>query len=95
VEVEFTNRGFGIIKFKDHNQRECSLQQSSAIGDREDSYDRPGSSFVWLGVDKAPEELGYRMHLDHKQVEELINRLSNWLETGSFYYEEETIEPRH
>lgn len=46
-----TNRGFDLVQFKDANGKDCSLQCSSAIGDHDDSFDRPGSSFVWLGVD--------------------------------------------
>lgn len=92
MKIETTERGFNYSKFKDHNGRECSLQQSSAIGDYEDSWDRPGSSFVWLGVDEAPEGLGTRMHLDRRQVGEICRRLENWFETGSLMYQEEIME---
>lgn len=43
--------GFGYIEFVDRYGNKCSLQQSSVIGDYEDSLDRPGSSMVWLGID--------------------------------------------
>jgi hypothetical protein len=88
MDVTYTGRGFEIIKFKDQREIPCELQQSSAIGDYEDAYERPGSSFVWLGrVDE-------RMHLTREQVEELVNRLSNWLEEGTFKYVEEQAEER-
>jgi hypothetical protein len=46
-----TGRGFEIVEFEDRYGLACSLQQSSAIGDYEDSLSRPGSSCVWLGVE--------------------------------------------
>lgn len=47
-----TARNFELITFKDHNQQNCSLQQSSAIDiARDNALDRPGSSLIWLGVD--------------------------------------------
>lgn len=52
-EHKKTDRGFTLVQFKDKNGRQCSLQQSSAIGNYDDSLDNPGSSFVWLGVDDA------------------------------------------
>lgn len=49
-----TSRGFGRIEFDDAYGHGCSLQQSSAIDmDSEDGLDRPGSSYVWLGLNDA------------------------------------------
>ena len=76
--VRKTSRGFEIIDFDDSNGFYSTLQQSSAIGDYADSLDRPGTSFVWLGVDSE------RMHLNREQVAGLIVRLQCWLDTGSF-----------
>lgn len=56
---------------------ECSLQQSSVA-----IIAQPGASAVWLGLD------GHQMHLEHPQVEELVQHLQNWLETGSFKKQE-------
>lgn len=50
-EYKKTGRGFALVEFTDAYGYECSLQQSSAIGDDDDAMDRPGASFVWLGVD--------------------------------------------
>ena len=50
-EDDKTGRGFALVNFKDAYGYECSLQQSSAIGDSDEAMDNPGSSFVWLGVD--------------------------------------------
>lgn len=49
-EDKFTGRGFQYLEFDDASNRGCSLQQSSAIRDYEDSWDRPGSSCIWLGI---------------------------------------------
>jgi len=85
-EVEKTSRGFEIVRFKDANECECSLQQSSAIGAYEDSMSKPGSSFVWLGRDVVRD----RMHLDREQVFRLVNHLQHWLKTGSLEQREAT-----
>lgn len=50
-ELKKTGRGFDLVEFTDAYGYECSLQQSSAVGDDDDAMDNPGSSFVWLGVD--------------------------------------------
>jgi hypothetical protein len=73
-----TARNFERYDFDDHNGAPSSLQQSSAIGDYPDALDRPGTSLVWLGTGHD------RMHLNREQVEWLIGRLQNWLDTGSF-----------
>ena len=52
-ENNTTYRGFEIIDFTDANGNKCSLQASSAIGDSDEAYENPGSSFVWLGVNDA------------------------------------------
>jgi len=80
MKIEKTERGFELINFQDHNDASCSLQQSSAVGDYGDAFERPGSSFVWLG---AP----IRMHLSREQVAELVQHLQQWLVTGSFQVE--------
>lgn len=83
--VERTERGFQIINFKDAYDEPCSLQMSSAA-----IYEKPGTSFVWLGCDsetvheKTGQKCGARMHLDRKQVEALIVHLSAWLTRDTF-----------
>lgn len=56
--TETTNRGFQIVRFKDANRVECTLQQSSAIDlSRDGTMESPGSSFIWLGCNDAdPQE---------------------------------------
>jgi hypothetical protein len=46
-------RGFPAVTFKDAYEHDCTLMASSAIGDYDDSFDRPGSSFLWIGLDDA------------------------------------------
>lgn len=48
-----TGRGFKMVEFDDAYGHGCTLQQSSAIGDTDEGWNNPGSSFVWLGVDDA------------------------------------------
>lgn len=88
-EVRETDRGFEKVAFKDDYDKECSLQQSSAIG----TCPTPGGSFVWLGMNSPdcpmvrPENLPpmfCRMHLNREQVFDLIQLLTNWHNTGSF-----------
>ena len=50
-ELEKTNRGFEYVKLTDAYGIHCSIQQSSACADTEDAYNRPGSSYLWVGVD--------------------------------------------
>lgn len=49
------------------------IQESSAVGDYHDSFDKPGSSFLWVG-DNA--------HLSREGVTELIRALQWWLDHG-------------
>ena len=82
-----TNRGFEIITFPDRYETPCSLQQSSLA-----DFQEPGTSAVWLGVDRqdgvhdgvfdAANQT--RMHLDLKQVKALIAVLEMWVASGSF-----------
>ena len=52
-----TERGFELLEFEDLRGDACSLQQSSIIGDYEDSFDRPGTSAVWLGINDAKPQI--------------------------------------
>ena len=72
-----TGRGFVIVnhpKYASEPPTETRLiQESSAIGDYEDSLDKPGSSFLWVGNDH---------HLNREEIGELIARMNVWLKTG-------------
>lgn len=95
MKKDYTNRGFGIIQFKDRYNAECSIQKSSLAG--EDA--------IWFGVNDAdpkimasqteaggpgwvtypiPKEvlLTTRMHLTQEQVKELLPILQVFAETG-------------
>lgn len=79
VNVGKTSRGFGLIDFYDANGNECSLQQSSPIrGDNDSAYNNPGSSALWLGLDKD----NARMHLTREHAKWLVETLGKWLDTG-------------
>lgn len=72
-----TGRGFRLIEEEKYqNERGVFtrlVQESSAIGDYDNSFDLPGSSYLWIGQDH---------HLNREQVAELIGRMQHWLDTG-------------
>lgn len=74
-------RGFGTIMRVDYNNEMYGpnatfsrlISRSSAVGDYEDSMERPGSSFLWVGE---------HHHLNREEVKDLINYMQEWLDTG-------------
>lgn len=88
-ETQITERGFELIEFTDANGVQCSLQQSSAIGQEPGDFDNPGSSFIWLGCAQNADpidghKVAPRMHLNRDQADALVECLVNWWNTGSF-----------
>jgi hypothetical protein len=77
MKILTTCRGFEFVRFTDHNKQLCTIQASSAIGDYNDAYDKPGNSFLWMGVGDT------RMHVGREQVAEIVTHLQAWLATGS------------
>jgi len=93
MNFEITNRGFGYAEFQDANNKECSIQESSAF--REDG------GLLWLGINNANPQIcvygeGWkpypvnsevsfdtRMHLTQEQVAALIPVLQHFAETGT------------
>lgn len=72
-----SDRGFEVIIHDSSNELSKGIrlvQQSSAVGPYEDSLDKPGSSYLWIGRDH---------HLNREEVSELVDHLKSWLETGS------------
>lgn len=75
-----TQRGFSYFTFRDQYGIECSLQKSSLAE----------PDCVWLGVDYTGEkihpvtgaQLGHRMHLTRESVQELIQELQVFVDTG-------------
>lgn len=49
------------------------ISESSVVGDYDDSWDRPGSSALWVGE---------HHHLTREQVRELVAHMQTWLDTG-------------
>jgi hypothetical protein len=90
LKLEYTQRGFARVDFKDQYDVECSLQESSLA--TEDA--------IWFGCNNAdpkefipnegwkpvkmPEEYSAntRMHLTKEQVEALLPFLHRFVETG-------------
>ena len=77
MKVTRTCRGFeGIwrLPYGEASEKEERLvQQSSAIGDYDDSFAKPGSSFLWIDT---------HHHLDREEVAEFRDALTRWLETS-------------
>lgn len=71
-----SNRGFDFLEHNRYVEPHDDIRlasQSSAIGEYEDSWDRPGSSFLWIGDNH---------HLNREQVAEFVEYLNRWLKTG-------------
>ncbi len=63
-------RGFTFILSDDE---ERIVSESSAVGDYEDSFDIPGSSYLWVGDTQ----------LNREDIAKLRDALSHWLENKS------------
>lgn len=61
-----SNRGFHFIK----RGEEYIVSESSAVGDYEDSFEIPGSSYLWVG----------EAQLNREEVGRLCSALTHWLE---------------
>ena len=75
-EISRGFRGLEQAEYIEQEKVSRVVQESSAVGDYEDSLEKPGSSFLWLGE---------KHHLDREEVAFLVEHLSYWLETGRLY----------
>ena len=96
MKLDITERGFGIIRFKDRYNSPCSIQESSLATEEA----------IWFGIDDADPcimakdvyaggrgwiayeipsnvSLTTRMHLTQNQVRELLPILIAFVETGT------------
>lgn len=76
MKLSKSNRGFDFLKHNRYVEPHDDIRlasQSSAIGECEDSWDRPGSSYLWIGDNH---------HLNREQVAEFVGYLNRWLKTG-------------
>lgn len=78
---DHTPRGFETARFTDAYEEPCSVQASSIVGEYDDALDRPGTSALWIGVDRG-DGTSERMHLSRDQVGGLAAMLHRWLTTG-------------
>ena len=85
MKVVRSERGFERIvhdSYANEPVPDCTLVgASSAIGNYEDSWDRPGSSFLWIG------NTDHAMHINRDEVRELIVHLQSWVESGNLAIE--------
>lgn len=78
MKVEYSSRGFQYVMHERYTEPHVPMRliaQSSVIGDYNDSFDRPGSSYVWIGDNH---------HLNREEAAELVKHLQSWLDTGYF-----------
>lgn len=79
MRIEKTGKGLSVLLVEKHRHSMDEsryvrlIQESSTIGDYADSFDRPGSSYLWIGE--------YH-HLNREQVRQLIVYMQRWLNTG-------------
>lgn len=82
MQITITSRGFEVLEHPVYPPEPALdrpdpmgplVAQSSAISDYPDAFDRPGSSYLWLGE---------RHHLNREEVAQLVWHLKVWLETG-------------
>lgn len=77
MRVKKTERGFRMVvheTYPPEGKESRIVQESSAIGDYDDSLSKPGSSYLWVGD---------HHHLNRQEVEELMKHLHCWLLTGN------------
>ena len=76
MRVKTGQRGFVRVvhpEYPNTGEETRLVQQSSIIGNDENSWDIPGSSYLWIGADH---------HLNREEVRQLIKYLARWCATG-------------
>ena len=76
MKLDTDSRGFTVVAQRNYPKIEKVsrlLQESSAIGEYEDAWDDPGSSFLWISEN---------FHLNREEVKEVSDYLLLWLNTG-------------
>jgi hypothetical protein len=79
MKVTKSDRGFEFLNHDayipaDRGKYDRLASQSSAVGEYDDAYDRPGSSALWIGE---------HHHLNREEVAQLVKHLKAWLKTGT------------
>lgn len=85
MKITTTQKGFRVLEHDTYGNDPKParlIQESSAIGDYQDSFDRPGSSYLWVGADH---------HLNREEVVELINHLKRWVSIGRLEEPNQTL----
>lgn len=78
---ETSGRGFQLVKHDGYPADATKgihrlVSQSSSIGNYDDSWDRPGTSALWIDE---------HFHLNREEVSKLMDYLNHWLETGKLF----------
>ena len=82
MNIELTGRQFVMLRHPPYNDKDSGVlqQEASAIGDYEDSWDKQGSSFLWI--------CGGNHRLNREEVSKLINHIRRWIDTGSLWVDQ-------
>ena len=88
MDFEYSNRGFERFSIEDKSGNALNAYQSSHIGEYDDSFERPGSSGIWIYVEAPKGELPACL-LNREQAHKLGRRLIAWCKTGSLKLEGE------
>ncbi len=76
MEASKSNRGFVFVMhpaYTPEHDPARLISESSAVGDYDDSFDNPGSSYLWIGDNH---------HLNREEVSDLAARMNHWVEAG-------------
>ena len=73
MEVIISNRGFSAVFHRTYVNQTNSriIGESSTIGDYDDSFDIPGSSFLWVGDSHL---------INRDEVRELVGLMQYWFD---------------
>jgi len=74
MRIDISGRGFRFVMHSSYANNPVDLRlisESSAIADYEDSFDNPGSSYLWVGENH---------HLNREEVKELTRLMQYWLD---------------
>lgn len=76
MKVVKSDRGFRIVvhpTYLGKNSLGRVFGESSAVGNYDDSLEKPGSSYLWVGE---------HHHLNREEVAELIGYMQTWIDAG-------------
>ena len=75
MRIKVSDRGFRFLMAEKYQNMPGEftklLSESSAVGEYDDSFENPGSSYLWVGQDH---------HLNREEVAKMIEIMQHWLD---------------